>query len=442
MEKKRIATLFLIVLTDATGATAILPILPVYVLVQFHATPFQAALVIAMYYATQLLAAPWLGTLSDRFGRRPILLVSQAGTIISYLLIVFAAPLGTLLDHVGPQPGIAGGLIVMYLARLLDGATGGNVSVAQAYANDISTPEERTRALGLVGGASGLGHILGPALAGLLAGMTLLAPFMGAVAVSGVTLLLTFLWLQEPSHRLSSPDTMAKPTESVPLSQMLLRQPVILVLLTALLIGLYMAALSGIFSLYADRVLLVGQSSVVVVRIVGLLLAVLGLVMVLAQVVLLNPLVNHLGEKRAVVLSSLLLLASAVGFFTLSSPWGIGVVIVAFALGFGISWPTLQSLLTRSGSEQIAGRLLGAFQSAFSLALILGPIWSGYVFDAVSPRAVFLVSAGLMILAVLLSIGIQRQTLELASARSDNPLADTTEATRERKKGGHWVFRH
>src|SRR2546428_10620459 len=168
MDKKRIATLFLIVLMDTAGATALTPLIPVYVLAQFRATPFQAVLLVATFFVAQMLAAPWLGKLSDRFGRRPILLLSQAGTIVSYLLIVLAIPLGALLDHAGLPLGIAGGLVVIFLARILDGVTGGNVSVAQAYASDISPPEERTRALGLIGGASGAGVFLGPALVGVL----------------------------------------------------------------------------------------------------------------------------------------------------------------------------------------------------------------------------------------------------------------------------------
>ncbi len=408
MDTKRITTLCLIVLADMSGAMAIIPIIPVFVLGQFHATPFQAALVIAAYYVAQVLAAPWLGGLSDRFGRRPILLISQAGTIVSYLLLVFAVPLGALLDHAGLRLGIAGGLAVIYLARMLDGLTGGNISVAQAYASDISTPEERTHALGLVGGASGLGHILGPALAGLLAGVNLLAPFLAAAVVSGVTLLLTLLWLHEPLIRPEKLDKDAPHADGVPLSQVLLRRPVMLILVMSLVIGLYMATLFGTFALYADRVLLPGQPSAVVVRTVGWIITVMGLVMALTQVVLLKPLVSHLGEHKAVLLGSFLLLVSAVGFFAVSSLWAIMVFVVAFALGYGTIWPTLQSLMTSFGTEQMAGHLLGWFQSMFSLALILGPVWGGYVFDAVSPRAVFAVSAGLMALALVLSVGIQR----------------------------------
>lgn len=408
MDTKRITTLFLIVLADMSGATAILPIIPVYVLGQFHATPFQAALVIPAYYVAQVLATPWLGALSDRFGRRPILLVSQAGTIVAYLLLVFAVPLGAQLDHIGLPLGLAGGLVVIYLARLLDGVTGGNISVAQAYASDISTPEERTRALGLVGGASGLGHIVGPALAGLLAGITLLTPFLAAAVVSGVTLLLTLLWLHEPPRRPAPLEKAASLADGVSLAQGLLRRPVVLILTSALVIGLYLAALFGTFALYADRVLLPGQPEAQVVRTVGLLITGLGLVTALTQVVLLNPLVHHLGERKLVLLGSFLLLVSAVGFFAVPSLGAVSIFVLVFALGYGIAWPTLQALLTRIGSEAMAGRMLGWFQATFSLALTLGPIWGGLVFEKVTPQAVFAVSAGLMVLAILLSIGMQR----------------------------------
>lgn len=414
MDIKRMTTLFLIVFTDMAGASAIIPIIPLYVQGQFHATPLQATLVISGYYMAQVLAVPWLGSLSDRLGRRPVLLVSQAGTIVSYLLIVFAAPLGALLDHAGLQLGIAGGLVIIYLARILDGVTGGNISVAGAYASDISTPEERTRALGLVGGASGIGHILGPALAGLLAGISLLAPFMGAALVSGVTFLLTLLWLREPHRQADSLNREAAEAERAPLSQVLRSLPVALILVMVLLTGIYMAALFGTFALYANRVLLPGQPGTVVVRAVGVMITVIGLVTALVQVVLLKPVVGHLGERKAVLLSCFLLLVSAAGLFVFSSLGVFIAFIVVFALGTGIIAPTLQALLTHFGGEQMAGRMLGWYQSMFSLALILGPILGGLVFDAVSPHAVYAASAGLMVLALLLSIGMQRLHLPKA----------------------------
>jgi MFS transporter, DHA1 family, tetracycline resistance protein len=376
-----------------------------------------------------VLAAPWLGKLSDRFGRRPILLLSQAGTIVSYLLIVFAIPLGALLDQASLPLDIAGGLVVIFLARILDGVTGGNVSVAQAYASDISTPEERTRALGLVGGAFGLGFILGPALVGLMALLvpsTLVAPLLVAAGVSVVTLLLTLLWLREPLRRPANEDKGAQPAESVPFMQVLRSLPVVLVLATALLMTSYMAALAGTFPLYSSRVLFVGQPAAVVVRNVGLIMTVLGLVMALTQALLLKPLVSRLGERKLLLLGGLLQLVSAVGLFTTSELGAVIAFVVAFGLGYGISSPTLQSLLTRFGPEQMAGRLLGVFQSMTSLAFILSMVWAGTVFEYVSPQAVFAVSAGLLTLAVLGSVGIVRHKPGRESVGSNGSLVETT----------------
>ncbi|WP_235932545.1 MFS transporter [Dictyobacter arantiisoli] len=411
MDTKRMATLFLIVLADMSGAMAIIPIIPVVVLGQFHATPFQAALVISAYYVAQVLAAPWLGSLADRFGRRPILLLSQVGTIGSYLLLIFAAPLGAFLAHAGLRLGIAPGLAVIYLARVLDGLTGGNISVAGAYASDISTPEKRTQALGLVGGASGLGHILGPALAGLLAGINLFAPFFAATIVSGVTVLLTLLWLSEPPIRAQTTDNQAKSVEKVSFTRVLLSRSVLLILATALLVGLYMAGLSGTFALYADRVLLPGQPESVVVSTVGWIITVLGLVMTLTQLVLLNPLAGRLGEQKAILLGSVFLLISTVGLFTATTLWLVIAYVIIFSLGYGIVWPILQALITRAGPERLSGRLLGWFQATFSLALILGPIVGGFAFDTIAPRAVYAGSIGVMALALVLSIGLQRLSL-------------------------------
>ncbi|HEX6541574.1 MAG TPA: MFS transporter [Ktedonobacterales bacterium] len=409
--KRRIATLFLIVFVDMVGGSAIIPILPVFVVGQFHASPFQAALVITAFYVAQVLAAPLLGNLSDRVGRRPVLLVSQAGTILSYLLIVLAGPLGALLDQTGLRLGIAGGLVVIYVARLLDGATGGNITVALAYASDISAPEERTRVLGLVGGASGVGHIMGPALAGLLASFGLLTPFLGAVVISAVTLLLTLLWLQEaPKTGSAASDDTAR-QEKVPLATALRNGPAVLILAMVLGMGLFMAALFGILALYTGQVLLPHQSDKVVVGAVGVLITLIGLVTTVVQVVLLKPVVGFLGERRAVLLGCVLLLASAIGFFAFPALGPFIGFMVVFSFGTGIISPTLQSLLTRAGPEQMAGRMLGLYQSMFSLALIFGPVLGGLLFDAIAPGAVFVLSIGLMALTLALGIGLQRLPL-------------------------------
>lgn len=253
-----------------------------------------------------------------------------------------------------------------------------------------------------------MGHILGPALAGLLASISLLAPFWGAVVISGVTLLLTLLWLREPLKHAEVVDKEEKKQDRMPLSSLLRSRPVVLLLSMVLLMGLFMAALFGTLGLYANRVLLPGQPEKVVVSVVGVIITVIGLVTTFVQLVLLKPVVSHLGERKAVLLGSTLLLVSAVSFFTFTSLWAFITSLIIFAFGTGIISPTLQSLLTRSGSEKMAGQLLGWYQSMFSLALILGPLLGGLLFQAVAPQAIFAVSAGLMVLTLVLSVSMQR----------------------------------
>ena len=180
MNTRRLLPIFVIVFTNILGAGVILPILPLVAEGQFGATALQATMLASAYFAAQFIAAPWLGRLSDRYGRRPVLIVSQIGTILSFVLFSLAAPLGEVLDSAGLTLAISGGLIILYLARILDGITGGNITTAQAYITDVSTPETRAQSLGLISAAFSLGFIFGPAFGGLLAGYSLVAPFVGA----------------------------------------------------------------------------------------------------------------------------------------------------------------------------------------------------------------------------------------------------------------------
>ena len=406
MDKQRIAITFLVVLTNAIGATAILPMLPIYAEGQFQATPVQATLVIAAYYAAQLVAAPWLGKLSDRFGRRPILIISQIGTIVSYLLFIFAAPLG---EYLGVTLGLSGGLVMIYLARLFDGLTGGNVSVAEAYASDISDETSRAHALGLIGGAGGLGHILGPALAVALSGISLIAPMVGALVVSGVTLLLTIVLLDETlTPEMRSAKQAAVSDSSV--VRLLTDRPVALVLSTAFVTGLYIATLFSSFSLYAERVLFAGQPAEVIAQNVNLMIMMVGLAAAISQIFLIPPLVRRWGEQAMIVMGSALLLGSAIGISS-GSLVLVVVAMLAYALGFAMSWPSLQAILTRFGAKETAGRRLGLFQSAFSLAFIFAPLAAGFLLEASGPHAIFYTGAVLMGLATFLGIIIGHLSL-------------------------------
>ena len=172
MQNRRLLTLFLIVFIDLLGFSLILPLLPFYA-ETFGATPFQIGLLVAAYAAAQLVGAPLLGRLSDRFGRRPVLLISLIGTFIGFLIL-----------------GFANSLWMLFASRLLDGFTGGNISVAQAYITDITDENDRAKGLGFWGAAVGVGFIIGPALGGFLAqflGIRILKLAFGAFHLIALT---------------------------------------------------------------------------------------------------------------------------------------------------------------------------------------------------------------------------------------------------------------
>lgn len=406
MDRKKLMPIFMIIFTNILGAGMIQPILPLYVEEQFGATVTQATLLYTAYFGAMFIAAPWLGRLSDKYGRRPILMISQAGTVLSFVMFLFASQMGGWLDGFGLSLGMTGGLVIFFLARLLDGITGGNITIAQAVVSDISTPEERTESLGFLSAAFGMGFIFGPGVGGLLSGINPLAPFIGALVFTIATLVLTYFSLAES---LPAEARGKAKTQRAPLSEVISNKTFLLLPLIAFIIQVAFAAVPATLALYADRVLFPDVSEArIVARNVGFMLMVMGSTMVVTQLFLIRPLVKRFGD-RALVLGG----AAIICFFMLLMPITTTPVVAVLLMmpwmfARGISDPTLQSLVTRFSKPQNRGQLLGLYQAAASLGLIIGPIWSGAVFQEVSPQAVFRVGGAILILAVLAALALQR----------------------------------
>jgi DHA1 family tetracycline resistance protein-like MFS transporter len=425
MDRKRLFPIVLILFTNLLGAGVIIPILPLFAQGEFRGSVFQITLLATAFFGAQFLAAPWLGRLSDRFGRRPILLVSQAGTILSFIMFIYARQLGGLVDDLGLALPMTGGMIILFLARILDGITGGNITIAQAYVSDVTDEEHRAQGLGMLQAAFGMGFILGPAFGGLLSRYGVVAPFIGAAIITTGTLLLTFFTLTEslpPESRLAD---LEQRGSRMQIRTLLSERALVFIILIAFIGSLAFSALPAVFALYADHVLFASLENQDQVQLsIGLMLAFMGLAQVVTQVTALRPLVQRLGERRLIIVGEIALLVAFVGIVPTRNPIVFTLLLIPLAFGMGVSGPSLQSLLTRFGNERTRGQLLGIYQSTRSLALIIGPIWAGYAFENISPQTVFLGGAGLMVV----TLGFAFLLLQLNIPAAKKPMRLQTSA--------------
>jgi DHA1 family tetracycline resistance protein-like MFS transporter len=399
MNLKRIYPILLIIFINILGSGVIIPILPLYAEGQFQGTVLQITLLSTAYFGAQFIAAPWLGRLSDRYGRRPLLIISQAGTVVAFLIFIFAAPLGRGIDNLGLNLSITGGMLMLYAARILDGITGGNITIAQAYMSDVTTREQRAQGLGLLQAAFGVGFIFGPAFGGVLSNLGPVAPFIGAAIITFFTLTLTVFTLKEslpPEDR----TTISGKVDSGPATRALLAEypTLTLILMIGFIGSLGFSALQSTFALFADQVVFSDADPSKVQLYIGLMLTLNGMIQVFTQLALLRRLVKRLGERKTLLIGQVSLMVAMFGLGMINRPIGLALLLVPFAFGMGVSEPNLQALTTRFGTDRTRGRLLGLYQSARSMALIGGPVWAGFAFDAISPQAVFLVAGGLFVL--------------------------------------------
>jgi DHA1 family tetracycline resistance protein-like MFS transporter len=351
--------IFLIVFIGLLGFGIILPLLPLYA-ETFGASPFTIGVLLASYSLMQLVATPYLGALSDRFGRRPVLIISQIGTVLSFTLL-----------------GLANSLLLLFIARILDGISGGNISTAQAYISDITDEQDRAKAYGLIGAAFGLGFILGPAIGGFLSqGANYHIPAFAAAAMSLLSLLLTIFVLPEslsPERR----NLQRKPhiIDTVALRRAWGYEQLGQLLLIFFLMNVAQAGFQGLFALFNNRQFAFGA------RETGYILAYVGVLAVLVQGGGIGPMVRRFGERRTLQVG-LALAAIGLVWAGFVEHWQILLLaLVPVALGLGVTTPTATSLITRESPPAARGQVLGISQSFAALARILGPLTAGLAFE-------------------------------------------------------------
>ena len=399
--------LFVTVFVDMIGYGIVVPLLPFYVQQQAPGAVL-VGLLGSLYAAMQFVGGPFLGGLSDRAGRRPVLLFCLLGTSLAYLLL-----------------GLSDTLLLLVAAVVLAGGASGTLATAQAYIADSTSAGDRTRGLGLIGAAFGLGLIAGPVLGGLLSLYSLGAPVLAASALALCNVAFGFFVLPESlplMRRTSTPILRLNPISQ--LGDVLRMGGIRTLLLAVFLLNLSFAGLLTNFPLFSNARFGWDATSN------AFFFAFVGVCAVLTQGVLLGRLHPRLGEKR-LLLGGLALMSVNLGLMALV-PLGplLYPVVGVLAVGTSLAIPSLTALISHRVSESEQGKVMGGQQAILSLALILGPVISGLAFDHLSVPAPYWIGGLLAALALLVA------TAALIPKHPGHTISEQASFRKPREPGG------
>ena len=372
---KQLGILLLVVFVDLLGFGMVIPVMPRYA-AELGAPTAWIGLLLTGYSAMQFVFAPIWGRLSDRLGRRPVLLVSIGMTAVGFVAYSLAPSFGWLLA-----------------SRLFAGAATANLAIARAYVADVTTPENRARGMGLIGASFGLGFILGPALASWLSHYSLAAPGYAAAGLSLVNLVAAWLILPEPANRVAA----AHRPRFAALSGELRHPGIRRLLLTSFIAILAFAALEATFSLFAMDVFQLDQAHV------GYVFAYIGVLAVVMQGGLIGPLTRRFGEARLLVVGLGLQAVTFVALPYAGSVGGMLAVLAPMSIGSGLTSPSISAMLSRMARKDDQGGTLGIGESASAMGRIIGPEAGTFTYSHVSFAFPYVAGGVLMALAALVA---------------------------------------
>jgi DHA1 family tetracycline resistance protein-like MFS transporter len=416
MKRSPLVVIFTTVFIDLVGFGIVIPVLPFYAEgTRFNATPRTVGLLFASYSVMQLVFSPILGRLSDKYGRRPVLLISIIGTGIGFLILGFAQTLW-----------------MLFVGRILDGITGGNISTAQAYIADVTTREDRAKGMGLLGAAFGLGFVLGPAIGGILSRWGIAVPFLFAAGLCFANAVLLYFTL--PETVTADHPARVSAAGGRGFSQLIhsITQPRLgFVLAIYFLFIVAFSIMTTSFSLYT--IFRFGYDA----QHTGYLFAYVGVIAVIIQGGLIGRLVKRFGELPLVITGALCFAGSlfAIPFVGPTAGGLLGLLIGGgiFSMGNSLATPALASLASKSVGPAEQGGVLGVTQSAASLARAVGPSLAALLIHSALPHpgadgqshhmsdhslfVTFWTGAAIMFLAFLLAVYFMahtRQTIQMA----------------------------
>jgi len=386
MNKPALATVFLVVMIDLLGFGIVLPLLPFYAQ-EFAASAVMIGLLYSVYSFMQLIFSPIWGSLSDRIGRRPIMLISTFGAVLAYIIFGLAESLG-----------------VLFFSRIVAGVMGGNISTAQAYIADVTDAENRARGMGLIGAAFGIGFVVGPASATLLihssfhdfvAGLGFIEfaewmrvnkfalPGFFAAALSFCSFLMVLFKLPETvDTSREKPKEMRRPSVFTPrFWRQLSKQKSVTSrgFLIPLIIGFFLLSF-GESSLYSAFPLFAEQELSMTAEQVGIQFFYIGIVAVLIQGFLIKPLTNMFAEEKIFITGNILMIIGLAAIPFTGSMLQLAMALCLMAAGKSLNTPTITSLISKEADTEHVGAVMGTAQGLSGLGRMIGPTWGGALF--------------------------------------------------------------
>jgi multidrug resistance protein len=398
---RRISVLMATAFVDMLGGAMIFPLLPFYAL-KLHAAPWMIGWMIASFWIAQLASSPLWGRVSDRYGRRPALLVGLAASAAGFLVFAFA---------VTPW--------MLILSRLVQGGGGGTTGVAQAYIGDAIEPRERAKALGWLSAATNAGVMIGPALGSLATNLGSAAPGLIAAALCLANVAFAWRWLPESSPDKRRGAVRPAAEAAAPRRRLLavvweiLKRPKADV---SWLIWIYTIGMLGTMSMTAVLALYLDQVFGVTEKTIGLFFVYIGALSLIMRALILGKMVDRFGETGVMRMGALAVAVGMAGMPLAPSILTLAAVMTLFPIGTALLYPATSALVTHRAPKAELGQTLGVQQAFGAVARILAPIWATAAFQALGIGVPFYIAGGILALVCLLSFGV-RPALEFRTTQ-------------------------
>ncbi len=389
MDKEQLS-LGLVLFTEVLGFTLIIPFLPYYA-EQFGATPLTVGLIFASFSACQFLSAPIIGKLSDRFGRKPLLIISQLSTLTGFIIL-----------------GLANSVWMIFLSRIIDGLFGSNMTLTRTYISDLKKGKERTKAYSRFGAIEGLGFFVGPAMGGLLAYISYSLPSLIAAGITLISLILTIKYLPETITSSSSQKVKISITDFFPLKQFIsaLKKDNLRRLLGEFFFYfLGYAVIITTLALFVKHQLGMGPEEV------GFMLMLIGSLRFFYQLKSLPKLIDKHDERKLKMWGFVATITSMILFIFIINRLTFYPIMGLFALGIGLTRPIIISQVSDTAIKSERGEIMGVLDSLNSITQIIGPLIGGYLLTFFNPQLLGPVSAVIVLIGFLLAVSEWRYLL-------------------------------